>query len=184
MGGASGKSGRIEGALQKSRGSFLRKALAKGVEGGEDAGVRCAEKIPMPALRPFVFFMVALLLLQCCGGVWVALYAVSKSYQTYRTAKVAGVLAAIERLPKGKGNCSSCSRIAKAKARDDAQQKQTKANLKELLSLAFHAERARWVPAVSFFSKDYETVSGPFWCGRKDRPPYPPPRGEACPLFV
>lgn len=120
--------------------------------------------------------MVAVLLLQCGGGLWVALYAVSKSYQTYRTVQTAGVLAAIERLPKGKGNCGACARVAKAKGRDDAQQKQTKANIKEMLSLAFFVQQVAWRVGVKFSCEEDFVACSQSGEMRGDRPPFPPPR--------
>ena len=130
----------------------------------------------MLRLRIVACLMIAVLLLQCGGGVWVALYTVSKTYQTYRTAKVAGVLAAIERLPKGKGNCGVCTRVAKAKARDDAQQRQTKANIKEMISFAFFAPQDVWHGSAEFSCEEEFSAWVPRGDIRGERPPFPPPR--------
>jgi hypothetical protein len=76
-------------------------------------------------LRPVLYgrwLLVAVLVVQLSGLVWVGLLGVSKLIQTARNAQRSGLRVALDRIPKGKGNCGMCQQTRQAQAQQTQQQ--------------------------------------------------------------
>ncbi len=76
-------------------------------------------------LRPVLsgrWLLVAVLVAQLSGLVWVGLLGVSKVIQTARNAQRSGFQVALSRIPKGKGNCGMCQKTSQTQAQQTQQQ--------------------------------------------------------------
>ncbi|MBM3860709.1 MAG: hypothetical protein FJ395_13805 [Verrucomicrobia bacterium] len=120
--------------------------------------------------------LVVLLAAQLAGVTWLGLQAASKARQTCRNATQQGIVAALKRIPKGKGNCAMCKKIRIAKAKQAQEQRGgmpagfvlpgfAPAVLTGDLFAPPPADNNRAVTAVL-------TV----WHAREHSPPTPPPR--------
>jgi len=120
--------------------------------------------------------LVVLLAAQLTGVTWLGLQAISKTHQTCRNARQNGVVAALKKLPKGKGNCAMCKKIRLARAKQAQQQRTLGAthDWSPLLSPAVLPQSVALGPVA----RDEGSVGiGTLWFeSRSESPPTPPPK--------
>jgi len=131
---------------------------------------------PLRAPRILATLVLAAFLLQSGGLMWVGLYATSRAVQAVQTARTAGIVAALQRVPKGTGKCDFCKKISRGKAAEDEQKSRQAAAQIELQPPVFSFEPSRFSFARFFFNAGYPSPASLRWHSRADCPPVPPPR--------
>jgi hypothetical protein len=129
-------------------------------------------------LRPVVYgrwLLVAVLVVHLSGLVWVGLLGVSKLIQTARNAQRSGLRVALDRIPKGKGNCGLCQQTRQAQAQQAQQQLDASSPASwpvVLLAMLPSTDLALLCPDV----RSYPPVVVRSWHAMNHAPPLPPPR--------
>ena len=120
--------------------------------------------------------LMLLALLQCGGLHWVGLYTASRAIQNYQTVRSTGWLAAVQRLPKGSGNCGFCQKIQSAKTNEDKQKGQQQTVMQQLQGSSFILDTVKFAVSVQVFHAGRSSTVLRPWHIRGETPPTPPPR--------
>jgi hypothetical protein len=129
-----------------------------------------------PTYRRLSVALMLLALVQCMGMHWMGFYAASRAIHSYQTVRAQGLVAALERLPQGRGNCGFCKKIQAAKMREAQQKQQQQTTLEPVQTWAFTHEQIAFCFTVLVCHVGCKAENTAVWHIRSLAPPTPPPK--------
>jgi len=132
--------------------------------------------VSLAQYRGLAATLMLLAILQFEGLHWVGFYAASKAVQSFKAARSQGVIAAIQRIPKGSGKCAFCKKIQLAKTSAEKQQQQQRAAMQQLHGSSFLFDAMEFAVSVPVYDAGRSSADTRPWDVRGETPPTPPPQ--------